>query len=273
MLGLEVTGGPRGQPGRWATGFGAPPERAGHQAVRGDAGLRWPPRRSAQLAGLSGAPGLRRRVRGEGGGTWGPRAGATPSQGPGPPAPSVPASPRRSLTPQTGRPRRGEGRIGDPWPSDRAGSAEFECAQPAAQSAGGGVPPSRSCPSRSRPSPGAPPPPLGAPRPAPATWGRPASAARRAQGRPEPQSPISSRLAAPLHFRRGTPAPSPHTSHTSRARSFGLWGRLSHSRLENSRRDLAPPGLSSGWSQGPHPRPGPTPLPRVQSAAELQAPP
>lgn len=40
---------------------------------------------------------------------------------------------------------------------------------------------------------------------------------------------------------------------------FWAFAGLSHLLPENSRRDLAPPGPTSGWSQGPRPRPGPTP--------------
>lgn len=230
------------QPQKLGYGFWARalPKRAGHQAIRsgteGPGGL--PDKGGGQggggRPGLQAPPGWRRSWdRGEEGAVPGaPQARAAPSLGPTP-------THHCQYRPHLGRPS-GRRRGGLPGGRGRpqthslvttAGAEERPGALGACsrESSGGGIPP------LPLPGRGAPPRPrhLGEPRPVSTTWGSPASAAAVSTGSPGTAAPpISSwphgLSVAPLHFRRGTPAPV--LAHLTRTQ-FRAFRGLSHSLL------------------------------------------
>lgn len=112
----------------------------------------------------------------------------------------------------------------------------------------------------------APPPPPGAapPRPVlpPGEDPPPRSGYRRVAATAAPVFPPC--LAAPRSpLSTSGAGPPPCPPHTSRDRSFGPSGQLSHLQRENSPRDLTPPGLTSGGPRvcTPHSPTGPHPTP------------
>lgn len=207
--------------GRRAPGFGRERyERAGHQAVRGR-GARWPPRRSAHRRGFPERPGSGGgRGERERGRHRGPRAGAHPPGTRPPPRPRRPhlGGPSRRRPGGLAGGRAGSGAHG---PAAEPG-AQLECARRGRHGAERGrrVPPSRSCPSRSRPGPGAPPRPRGRPAPA-APPGAPRPRGAASAGSPGTAAPrfLPPRGPSPLPARDPRPAP-----HTWRARGLGPGG-------------------------------------------------
>lgn len=230
---------------------------AGAGGVRplGGRGLRWPPRR-AQPAGLSSAQaGWRARGGGRHLGPAGRRhtlPGARPTR-------PVRAGLTWAVLHAADRAAAQDGGPGRAPMAQRARrERKCECAQRGRHTAREAVPPSRSCPSRSRPSPGpAPPRPWGRPAPPP-----PPAEHRVARNRGPPFPPAS----RPLSTSGAGPPPVP--AHLARPQ-FRASGRLSHSRLENSRRDLAPPGLGSG---GPRVRTPARPIPAPSRPIRRRAP-
>lgn len=256
-LGPGGDGRPEGTARRWASGFGREHYRSGRgtrpfRGTRGSGGLR-----EEERSGLgSPAPRLGRRA-GRRGRHLGP-AGRRHT------LPGSQAHPPRPCRPHLGGPSRrrpgglaaGRAGSGTHGPATVQG-AQFERAQRGRHRAREAGPAltvlSQPVPAHPR-------------RPAPGPWGRPAlSPPPGGTPPPQPARTGSPGTAVPHFLPPCGPSPLPARdprpvpAHLARPQFRG-WGRLSHSRLENPRRDLAPPGLSSGWSQGPHPR-APPPAP------------